>query len=238
MALRINAGSFVAALATLTTFLSAGHDARAGLTGGSITVGGGLLQNGDPAYTYQIEILLSGTIAPGYTTSFTFGPLVGVDSQSPTSITHEYTAPGVSWSSPPTITLDYMATSYPPNPANSPLSYNQSSVTWAYTGTSAVTSPTGESLLLGIFQVTTDPAYSNYIPTQYPSFLSTGVTYSWTTNEGSTAPESGSGTLTLEPGGILVPEPSTAIAPLCVIAMLPVVWFVAQRVRRRRLAAA
>ena len=32
-------------------------------------------------------------------------------------------------------------------------------------------------LLLGIFQVTTDPAYSNYLPTGYPSFLTSGVTF-------------------------------------------------------------
>ncbi len=233
MARRNKAASIVAVVAVLAAWLGAGREARAVITVGSITVGGGVVQNGDPAYTYQIEVLLTGTITPGYTTSFTFGPLVGVDSNSPTSVLMEYMAPGVSWSTPPTITSDYTAPSYPPNPANSALSYNQSSVTWNYTGSSSITSPDGGTmpLLLGIFQVTTDPAYSNYLPTGYPSFLTSGVTFSWLLNGGSPVPGSGSGTLNLQPGGVLAPEPSTAVAPLFVIAMLPVVWLVKQRLR-------
>ena len=107
MARRNKAASIVAVVAVLAAWLGAGREARAVITVGSITVGGGVVQNGDPAYTYQIEVLLTGTITPGYTTSFTFGPLVGVNSNSPTSVLMEYMAPGVSWSTPPTITSDY-----------------------------------------------------------------------------------------------------------------------------------
>ncbi|HKI18550.1 MAG TPA: hypothetical protein VKA15_11750 [Isosphaeraceae bacterium] len=235
MARRINAGSMVAALALLGTLLGAEHEARAGSSvGGSLTVGGGVIQHGDPAYTYQLEVFLTGTISPLYSTSFTLGPLVGVDSNSASSasILNQYMAPGVRWSTPPTITSDYTAPSYPSNPPDSALSYNQSGVTWTYTGTSFITSPVDTPLLLGIFQITTDPAYSYYLPTGYPSFLTTGVSFSWITNGGSNVAGTANGSLTLQQGGVLVPEPSTMIAPLCVIALLPVVWFVNRRVRR------
>jgi len=235
----IHAGSIVAALAVIGTCFGAGDEARADLglagsmhgdasTHGSLTIGGGVVQNGDPSYTYQLEVFLSGSIYSGYSTSFGFGPLVGVDSSSATSILNQYTASGVSWT--PSIT-----------PASPPTAdgYNQSDVTWTYSGSALITSGgPSSSLLLGVFQVTTDPAYSSTLPGGYPSFLTNGVTYSWTLDGGSSSANGSSGPITFQQGGVLAPEPSTAIAPLCVIAALPIVWFVRVRLRRRQRAAA
>jgi hypothetical protein len=241
MTRQIKRASIVAGLAVVATLVTSGREARADLAGGlspdmagaspgpsitdSITTKGGIVQNGDPSYTYQLEVFLTGTITPGSTTSVTLDNLVGVNWHSLPSISilDEYgTSPGVSWT-PYIHVIGHVH--------EHGHTYTVSDVTWKFSGNSSVTSilnpddgPSG--LLLGVFQVTTAPKYSHSLHSDYPSFLTDHVKSSYYLNGKSGGLPTD---LPLQLGGVFVPEPPTAIGPLCAIAALPVVWFMKRR---------
>jgi len=241
MARVIRRGSIVVALAALGIIVAAGREAKA-ITGGSslaisqggIVVVGGGGNGGDPAYTYQFELVLNGTLdAPPPSTSFTVDGLVGVypfASQGTGTLLFP-NPPGQSWSysfsniQPPTTN--------PNNYPNSATSYYTSDVTWTYNGPTSISSPLGpEGFLpqtLGIFEINT----ATNLPDGYPpTVLPSNINYSYSLNGGPVQPggNSGAGSVGLQQGGIQsVPEPSTALAPLMVFLGLPLVLWLKRR---------
>jgi hypothetical protein len=215
-------GSVFVGLAALGTLTASVRDARADVpfeitvqsNTASITIMGGVVQDaGDPPYTYQLEVFLTGTIDPTLGTSVSLLQLTGVDSASlpSTTIVDQYgMAPGVSWAA--SINDTTYGTGTDPSQASY---YNASDVTWTFSGSSSIT---GSNLLLGIFEVTTSVG----LPAGYPSFLLTADISAILDGI------SGGGQIALDPPGT-APEPSTAIAPLCAIAGVTVVWLVKRR---------
>ena len=252
MTRQIKRASIVAGLAVVATLVTSGREARADLAGGlspdalaggspgpsiteSISVKGGIVQNGDPSYTYQLEVFFTGTILSGDTVSL--NNLVAVNRHSSTSILKLDPAfTPTDWSTVHGITLST------PNGHvhEGHHTYPVSDVTWTYSGP---TEMSAVSVLLGVFEVTTAHRFNHSLPAQYPSFLTDqngGVSYSYSLNGGNPLNGGISGTgepITLNQGGVFVPEPSTAIAPLSVMAALPVVWLIKRR-RARSLQAA
>jgi hypothetical protein len=231
--------SILPGFTAMVAMIAGGSGAQATLSVASITVKGGVFQgSNDPPYTSQLAVSLSGIIEPASSTSptsITFGGLEGVNLSSLASVTivNEYNAPGVSWSDQIQVTHP-ATTNYLTCPSLAS-SYDVSSVTWNYTGTSSIT---GTNLLLGIFEVTTAPAYLNHLPAGYPSFV-TSADLSYTLNGISSTTSDSGIPLTLQIGGLsLVPEPSTAIAVLwAVVGSLPLAWFARRRGLRRPRAA-
>jgi hypothetical protein len=200
---RVNrAGSIVVALVALGIIVMGGREVKASVgisdismsQAGIIQVGGG--GNGsDPAYTYEFNVNLTGTIEPfsflnplGTLTSFTVDGLVGVYPFDPTG-----TEP-TGWS--------YIITVAGLPHAGFP--YFTSNVTWFYTGSTAIGPDNGQSV--GIFEITT----AGNLPAGYPpSVIPPTISYSSSLDGGSPN------------GGIVplveLPEPSTAIAPLMVL---------------------
>lgn len=141
---------------------------------------------------------------------------MGVDLNSATSIIAEYGGAGA-WTAG-AITTD------PRSPIDG---YTVSDVTWSL-NTAAIE---GTNLLLGIFEVTTDPAYSASLPGGYPSIV-TNFGYAYSLDSGSVTGSGSAGNgFTIVIGG--VPEPSTLTLALCAIATLPVVSFFRRRRSRK-----
>jgi hypothetical protein len=201
--------------------------------GGIVPVGGGG-QGPDPAYTYEFEVVLNGTlnaysaIAP---TTLTFSSLVGVypgASAGTGAIVDAPNPPGSKWS----YAFSNVIAPTTTNPSL-PTSYHSSDLTWTYHGSSTVS---GQGLVLGYFEITTQ----NNLPGGTPQPpLPTTINYNFSLNGGTalSGGSSGVGSVILQPNGIITPEPSTMIAPLCVIAGLPVVWLLRRRQVEARAAA-
>ena len=225
--------SIVVAMSGLAILTAVGRDAKADalkISKGGIVVVGGSGNGTDPAYTYQFEGDLQGKLNAfslfSTPSSITVDHLVGVY---PLDLTG--TAPA-GW------IYSIQVTGVPTfsNP------YFTSNVTWTYVGLNSITAPPNTTLDLGLFTITTE---SNLPGGYAPGILPTTITYNYSIDGGGGSQGgSGTSTVSLQQGGInvlsvVVPEPSTAIAPLTVILGLPLVILLKRRraMRASRLAA-
>jgi hypothetical protein len=93
MAQSVKRESVITGLVVIASLLAGGREARALQQVPSVRVIGGIVQDGDPAYTYQLEVFsTNGGLVP--TTTLSLEGLVGVDMNSATSIIAEYGGAG------------------------------------------------------------------------------------------------------------------------------------------------
>jgi hypothetical protein len=194
------------------------------VSAGSIKVAGGIVQNGDPSYTYQLGVYAvvgainigpSASPPPAPQTTFELYGLVGVDNASVIT-------------DPDTATWGVMIT--PAGTVTEPSgTYSVSDVTLTLDSGYVA----GAFGLAGLFTVTTDSEYSTTLPGSYPSFLTSGVSDSYNVSGFVSGPTSQPPTnVTLIEGG--VPEPSTLVYALCAIASLPAIRLARKRRSRTR----
>jgi hypothetical protein len=232
---QINTRRLIAAtLAALGIFIAGGREARAGISlaspaisiKGTIVVVGGGGNGTDPIYTYEFDAVLNAGLTVdanppplyhGPVTSFTVYNLVGI----PSTLTSSSSGVvGGSWA-------PYIAATNPDGTTD---------VTWYYSGP-AINNATSSGEDLGTFGINT----INYANPSL-SLLPNSVPYSYSLNNG---PDTNvPGGITLQGGGgvqtdaLVVPEPSTAIAPLIVLLALPLVMLVKRKWARGNLQAA
>jgi hypothetical protein len=223
MARENRCGSIIAALGMLTSIFAAGHEANAAgsslnVSKGGIAVVGGGGAGTDPAYTYQFDVQLTGTLN-AYSifsppTTITFDNLVGV-------------YPLISLFGANLTGTEPNGWAYSINVVDNPTfqaPWYTSDVTWTYYGPK-ITAPAGGQDL-GVFAIST----SDNMPAHFaPGVIPTSIPYGFSIDGGSgtTGGNSGSNLETpqLQQGGIgaVAPEPSTLIAPLLVMLGLPLV---------------
>ena len=207
--------SILSGLVVVGTVVAAGKDAWAFGTAapkmGTIGIAGGIVQNGDPSYTYQLGVIATGgTVTLDSGSIFTMSGLVGVDMSS------------VIDESPPQSGLAFWMTSIDVTGSvtEGDVSYSVSTVSWDLVSGSY----TAANAFLLTLAVTTDTTYSASLPDGYPTYLTTGVSYSDMTEGSATNIGMTTSTgLSLIQGG--VPEPSTLAYAICALASLPVVSF-------------
>jgi hypothetical protein len=213
-------GSILIGLVVIGTLLPCAYDARAASLGppppppptGDIKISGGIIQNGDPSYTYQLLIEASnGAVTIDSGSTFTLNGLVGVDSGSVFNPPNDGNPWNIDVESDGTLT-------------EGSVTYDVSDVTWTLaSGTLQATD--GE---LALLTVTTNTEYSESLPGGYPTYLTDGVSYADSVSGSANNTGQSGSSLMLQQGG--VPEPSTMTYALCAVGALPVVHFV----RRRR----
>jgi hypothetical protein len=231
MTRRNKRGMVVAALFSLGMMAGASREASAGLTlSAGIVQGGGGGQSSDPPYVYEFDIVLNGTISgSGITnTTVTIDNLYGIN-PGVGYLFYPYDANG-----PPNGTgwigsiTSVTPVPSPGTPTTAPGGY--SDVTWTFVNFGGPISSNGSPIDLGILAVQT--SYSGYAANDYSQFPGT-ASYSYSLNGGTNQ----DGTVILGQGEIVpnvsaVPEPSSLIAPLVVLAGLPLYRLLKRRDRR------
>jgi hypothetical protein len=214
-----------AGLTLLGAMLAGGQEAWAGGLASTITISGGIVQGpGDPQYIYQMSVsLVNGSMSyPGSgpaTSFFTIDDLVGVTPQgfpigsdSGSLTTQQNFPPAVIWQ--PGISLTSAAAPY------------AADVSWSFKGNSTLS--TSGILPLGEFTVQTSQMFPAGQP---PIPVGSTIHYTFTINDSSGAPTSGSGTFILQQGTI--PEPSSMILLLAGAGGMPLVILHERRRARR-----
>ena len=213
---------FAAALAALGIIVGGGREAKAELSKLAVSRGGIVVVAGsgsgtDPAYTFQFDAGLTGTLnayspfSHTSPTSITVDNLVGV---------YPFDTTGTG---PPGWLYSIQVVGLP----NFFYPYFTSDVTWTYLGTNSVSAPANSTLDLGIFSITT----ASNLPGNYGrGVLPTTISYSYSIDGGGSQGGSGTGAVSLQQGGIqAVPEPSTLIAPVMAVLGLGVVRLLKRR---------